>query len=261
MKQLKKIEILPLTDLDNLNLDIVEKKNYDFTGIDEDIIKELFSKLYKIAESSSGVIIASKLGDKNYVNTQIKGTRDKNKIFTFPEPNPICIYYNSANEHLQESYKLKNKFFSEEQNFSVDYNYENFIKYFQKTSEGIILLSTTIESFINQLLPENLQLEIDGAIKTKSGIEWLDIKSKLREVIPKLMHIDFQKTNEKDYNNISLIIDLRNDLIHLKKSVRKNITHYQRLSKRLIDFDHISCSDSVFIFVNTIVPNYLVEKK
>lgn len=261
MKQLKRIEILPLTDFDTLNLQVASKKHYDLTVLDQTQTKELLVKLNEIVAKTPGAIIASKQGDKTYVNTQIKGSRDRGKIFTFPEPNPICIYYSSANKHLQHSYALKNKFFSEEQHFDASHHYGNFIEYFQETSEGVMLLSTTIEGFINQLLPENLQLEIDGVKKNKNEIEWLDITTKLRQVVPGLTGIDFQHTNNKDYANICIIIDLRNDLIHLKKSTKENITKYQTLFKRLLDFDHVGCSDSVFNFVNAVISNYLIEKK
>jgi hypothetical protein len=261
MKQLKRIEILPLTDFDTLNLQVASKKHYDLTVLNQAQTKELLVKLHEIVAKTPDAIIASKQGDKTYVNTQIKGSRDRGKIFTFPEPNPICIYYSSSNKHLQNSYALKNKFFSEEQHFDANYHYANFIEYFQETSEGVTLLSTTIEGFINQLLPDNIQLEIDGVMKNKNEIEWLDITTKLRQVVPSLTGVDFQNTNNKDYANICIIIDLRNDLIHLKKSTKENITNYQTLFKRLLDFDHISCSDSVFNFVNTVISNYLIEKQ
>lgn len=261
MKQLKRIEIRPLTDFDTLNLQVASEKHYDLTVLDQAQTKERLTKLHEIVAKTPGAIIASKQSDITYVNTQIKGSRDRSKIFTFPEPNPICIYYSSANKHLQQSYALKNKFFSEEQHFDANYHYGNFIEYFKETSEGLMLLSTTIEGFINQLLPENFQLEIDGVMKNKNEIEWLDITAKLRQVVPSLTGIDFQQTNGKDYENICLLIDLRNDLIHLKKSIKENITNYQTIFKRLIDFDHIGCSDSVFTYINTVIPNYLIEQK
>lgn len=259
MKQLKKIKLLPLTDLDSLNLQVASRKDYDLTGLGKEVTREFLSKLFKIAGNAPGAIIATKVGDKNFVSTQVKTAKDKSKVFTFPEPNPICIYYKSANEHLQRSYAIKNKIYSEEQHFDHNYHYENFIEYFQETSEGVILLSTTIEGFINQLLPENLELEINNEKRTKDVIEWLDIKTKLRDVVEKLTGIDFQKSNPKDYANISLLIDLRNDLIHLKKTSKANITNYQQLFKRLVELDHVAVSDSIFTFINTIIPDYLIE--
>lgn len=259
MKQLKKIKLLPLTDLDDVNLQIASRKDYDLTGLDKETSQELLAKLFKIAGNTPGAIIATKVGDKNFVNTQVKTAKDKSKMFTFPEPNPICIYYKSANEHLQKSYAIKNKIYSEEQHFDHNYHYENFIEYFQETSEGVILLSTTIEGFINQLLPDDLELEINGDKMKKDDIEWLDINTKLREVVAKLSGIDFQKSNPKEYANISLLIDLRNDLIHLKKTSKANITNYQLLFKRLVELDHVAVSDGIFTFINTIIPNYLIE--
>lgn len=261
MKQLKRIEVKPLTDFDTLNLKVASKKDYDLRELEQVQSKELLTKLHEIVAKTPGAIIASQYGDKNYVNTQIKGSRDRSKIFTFPEPNPICIYYSSANRHLQQSYALKNKLFSEEQHFNANYHYGNFIEYFQETSEGLMLLSATIEGFINQLLPENLELNIGGVLKKKKEIEWLDITMKIRQVVPSLTGIDFQQTNGRDYANICTVIDLRNDLIHLKKSTKENITNYQTLFKRLVDFDHVGCSDSVFTYINTVIPNYLIEQK
>lgn len=103
-------------------------------------------------------------------------------------------------------------------------------------------------------------MEIDGVIKSKSEIELLDIITKLRQVVPNLTGIDFYLTNSEDYTNICLVIDLRNDLIHLKKSSKLNITNYQTLFKRLVDFNHICCSESVYTFINTVIPNYLIEQ-
>lgn len=263
MRQFKKIELLPLTDFENLNIHVVDERHIDFTdlGINQKAQRELISKILSLASKSPEIIIASNVGDRKFVNTQVKTSRDKQKIFTFPEPNPICIYYKSANEHLEKSYSIKNKLYAEEQHFSMDYHYESFIEYFQETSEGIILLSASIEGFINQLLEDNLELSINGSLKTKSEIEWCDIKTKLNHVIPKLTGINFKQTNGKDYDNICLIIDLRNDLIHLKRSIKDNVTNYQLLFKRLTEFDHIACSDSIFTFINKIIPNYLIEKK
>ena len=92
MKQLKIIEIRPLTDFDKLNLQVASEKHCDMTVLDQAQTKELLTKLHELVAKTPGAIIASKQSDKTYVNTQIKGSRDRSKIFTFPEPNPICIY-------------------------------------------------------------------------------------------------------------------------------------------------------------------------
>lgn len=261
MKQLKKIKLLPLTDFDSLNLKVATRKDYDLTVLPQEEQTKLLTELFKIAGKTPGAIIATKVGDKNYVNTQVSTAKQKSKTFTFPEPNPVCIYYSSANEHLQKSYSIKNKIYTEEQHFNHHYHYQNLIEYFQETSEGVILLSTTLEAFVNQLLDDTLQLTVNGQVKDKGEIEWLDIITKIRQVVNQISGIDFFQTNPKEYSSISLLIDLRNDLIHLKKSTKENVTHYQTLFKRLVELNHVDVSDSVFTFINTIIPNYLIEEE
>lgn len=258
MRKFKKIELFPLTNLENLELSIASTKHFDLTGLEVNQTDLL--KLFNFVATTPEIIVGTKIGDKTFVNTHIKGSANRKRIFSFPEPNPICIYYISAIEHLENSYKLKNKLFTEEQHFDANYHYDNFIEYYKETSQGIILLITTIEGFINQLLAEDLELEIDGKNKNKKDIEWMDLHKKIRKILPQLTGIDFEKSNNLEYTNICLVIDLRNDLIHLKRSEKKNITNYQLLFKRLLDFDHIGCSDSIFTFINTILPNYLIEK-
>lgn len=260
MKQFKKIELSPLTSSQSLNLQIVENKSFDLSDLDSEVSDKLMDALLKIASRNPNIIVTSGYGDNQSVNTQMAGANNKKKFFTFPEPNPICVCYKSANEHLEKSYIIKKKLNSGERQFDPLNHYDDFVQYFQETSEGIILLSATIEGFINQLLSENLEIEIAGVIKNKEKIEWLDIKTKLRHVLLKITGKDFYKTNKTDYSNLCNIIDLRNDLIHLKKIVKGNQTSYQDLNKRLFDFKHFGCSDSVFIFVNTIIPNFFKEK-
>lgn len=256
MKKLKQIVLKPLTDLDNLELNVSSMIQYDLPDLESEKIAQIIKELNN---NFPDAILGTNVGDKSYVNTHIKGAQNKNRIFSFPEPNPICIYYNSANNHLQFSYDLKNKLFSGKQHYDFNKHYENFVEYFQETSEGVILLSTTIEGFINQLIPEEFLLDINGKQLTKAEIEWLDIKSKLRDLIPTLTGIDFYRTNKITYECISNIISLRNDLVHLKRILKTNNTSYQLLFKRLLDFEHLKCSDSVFTFINTLKPNYFTE--
>lgn len=259
MRKLKQVVLSPLTVWSEANADPNLMLRIELVDLH---IQENHNKLGYILQSLQefpNTTLSTNLDGTSYVNTHIKGTKNKGRLFTFPEPNPICIFYNSANKHLQNSYNLNNKFFSGKQHYDFNKHYENFVEYFQETSEGVILLSTTIEGFINQLIPEEFLLDINGKQLTKAEIEWLDIKSKLRDLIPILTGIDFYRTNKIAYECISNIISLRNDLVHLKRILKTNNTSYQLLFKRLLDFEHLKCSDSVFTFINTVKPNYFTE--
>ncbi len=87
----------------------------------------------------------------------------------------------------------------------------------------------------------------------------MDFNSKIREIIPIITEINFIHEYKEDYESLSLTNSLRDDLIHLKRIETKNVTSYDNLFKRLLDFDPVNASNSVFKFVNVIKQNYFEE--
>lgn len=248
-----------MTNFDALELKVASVKGWDITGVDPEKIKEVLQIAAAFAAKTPGAIMASSMDGKRYVNTNFRSSENKKKQIFFPEPNPICIYYKAANEHLEKSEAIKNNLLKADAGSHVPFDYDLFVDYFQETSEGVTQLSKTIEGFINQLIPEKTELEIAGK-KGKNALEWLPIGTKLRDLMVALKGIDFHKSNNQDYSNITGMIAVRDDLVHLKTAVKENFTVYQDLYKRLIDFNQVGCSNSVFIFVNTMVPGYFEEK-
>lgn len=115
--------------------------------------------------------------------------------------------------------------------------------------------------FINQLLSDTATYNINGQDKTKSEIEWFDFNRKIREVIPAISGNDYINNYKQDYDNLSLTNSLRDDLIHLKRVETDNFTNYETLFKRLLDFDPVNASNTVFNFVNTIKQDYFEEQE
>lgn len=260
MKKFRKLNLIPLTNFKELNLNVVKNvtieiernKDVDFT----------MNKLLSYAKENPEIVtIISTVGDENFVSAQIKSSSNKKKIYTFPELNPICIYYNIANEHLEKSYELKNRINLKEQNFNYFEDYEYFSNYFNSTSQGIIFLITTIEGFINQFFKENTNYFINGEIKTKKDLEWAKLDNKILEILPAITGLNFSKTNNIEYCKIKALNEIRNNLVHLKQTENANKTNYQDLFKKMIDFKQVESSEAVFTFLNIIKPNYFTEEK
>lgn len=160
---------------------------------------------------------------------------------------------------MEKSYHLKNKIDSKPQNYNAFEDYEYFSNYFNETSQGIIFLITTIEGFINQFFIKDSYL-ISGEIKTRKYLEFAKLDEKIDVILSALTGINFKETNPTEYFKICSTNSLRNDLVHLKQSLKSNSTCYQELFKKTIDFKHFECSEAVYTFLDKLKPNYFKEK-
>uniref|UniRef100_UPI00404A3692 hypothetical protein n=1 Tax=Gelidibacter sp. TaxID=2018083 RepID=UPI00404A3692 len=255
MNKFRKLELIPLTNIKDLNLNIVKESKLEIERNDE--IDLEIAKLFSFLKNNDDIFVTSKFGDEDYLSTQIKPSSNK-KIYTFPEPNPICIYFNIANEHLKESFKLKNEIINKKQNFNFFEDYKYFSKYFSVTSQGIIFLITTIEGFINQFFIEESYI-INGETKTKKELEYAKLDEKISIILPIITGKHFKITNHSEYSNILNTNKLRNDLIHLKQIEINSNIKYQELFRRTFNFNQLDNSNAVFTFLNELKPNYFKE--
>jgi hypothetical protein len=253
----KQIEIKPLTNLDSETLNVIATKRIEIDNPSDEKVNQALSNLYSYIANNPEIITTTNIGEEAFITSFPKNAKNKRKVFPFPEPNPICIYYQSANEYLEKAYSIKNKIYSDNVQFDYIHNYKNFVDYYKFVSQGIIFLITTIEGFINQILPDELVLE--GNPMSKKILEFKDLNYKVTTVLPQICDVDFKQTNSSEWSMIETAIQLRHDLIHLKTEAKSNRTNYQKLFKRLVDFDHLGCSNATYKFINTIVKDYFVE--
>jgi hypothetical protein len=203
------------------------------------------------------IIVGQTLNETIAISTRVE---HNNKSYFFPEPNPVHLFFSNATEHFEIANQLKNDLWKLKSN---EYHklFNSFNAFFNEITTGIIMLYTSVEAFINQHIPENYTFIIDNKPQTKNDIEWMDIKEKIKDYLPIIFGIKFQITNEKDYQNILKVRQIRNDLIHLKTQLTINKTFYEKLFSELIETKTGDLVDSVFIFMNTFRQDYLIENK
>lgn len=255
MNKFRKIKNKPLKSLDDLNLNVVKEVDYGTVVLDTEkakLLNQLLNHIYKNPETN---MVGIEIDDEVYLSNQLKSSSNRKNLHTFPEPNPTIIYYNIANENLEKSAKLKNKIISKEENFKPKEKFEMFTEYFSLTSQGIIFLITTVESFLNQFFEDNEYL-INGYNKTKKDLEWSKLEEKINDIIPALLDINFKNLHNNEYQQIINTNILRNDLIHLKRVENENNTWYQDLIKQLLDYNQYKSSEAVFKLLDTLKPNY-----
>lgn len=257
----KKIILSPFYSLNpNTDINVVETNNYDFTHLDSKQSNAFFKQLNKWLKSNKdkGVIVLREQDSKPYISIQINAAANKKNVLSFPEPNPVRIYYNSANIFLQNALDVKNKLL--QIHTAQDNNqYELFSKYFENASLGVIMLIASVEAFMNQMIPKNINIEIDGKNCDKEDIEYMDFNSKITKFLSALTGKDLFVDMRPVYDTLSVCNSLRDDVIHIKREINENGTAYEKIYKRLFDMPLLESSNCVFNFINYFHPNYLKE--
>lgn len=176
------------------------------------------------------------------------------------EINPITIFY--ANSVM--SYKPL-KYYKEiliEQSKDVNnwgrksepINLSHSSMFFQLAINCIINLQATLESFANAVIPLNYPyLDKNGKPTART------VKYKINVAIPRTKGFSFQQNKNRKYNNaIDKLIEIRNDIIHLKPESGTN-TSYKNIYRELLIFDYTKTILSVKTFINFYEPNLLEE--
>jgi len=244
--------------------------NLDQQTLPEDSIKQ-YSKEIKAGKSSHFIGI---IPDRKELFSFIPIVED-NQFFASPFPDPIQLYFSLAYSNYQFSIETRgNIVFQKNQkrnppfNFVNDYLYNWHLKYKIST---IIFLHSTIEAFINYIMPDDFifRHEIIGkgsdkfhlSIKEYSKEQterYILFKDKVSLVVPQISNIDFKKEHQKIYDNILNLSTMRNDLIHLRTtSQEKNRKHFETVFDKLVNFDLFPFVNSVKDFINILKPDFI----
>lgn len=175
-----------------------------------------------------------------------------------PEINPVLIFYSNAIMSYSKLNQFKKTLL--ENSPSVDKLQTNldpklFGNYFQLAANSIINLQAAIENFINNSIPDNYIILSNNNKEIKRP----NIHDKIDFGIVKLKGKNFQENNEEEYLLVKELIDLRNDIIHLKPIKEDTNTKYKKLFRRVIDFDFKSGILAIKTFINFYEPNLIEE--
>lgn len=184
-------------------------------------------------------------------------------------PSPVQLFYKQAIDHISRADSVVKSF---EQNIEMVYQQseesstkikmidsEIFDQFIIHKISCLTSLSSTVEAFANEMIPEDFKILNNKNIEVgKAEIErsW-DLKGKLKQVIPKIVSVE-----EKKYETlVGKFIEmnyLRNEFIHMKfKTDVKNFDPYIENFEKLINLNLQKKLEEVRLLVNLVKPNYL----
>lgn len=188
----------------------------------------------------------------------------ENKNLFFPIPDPTLIYFNNAQLSIANIKKSRKKliekvdFTKSQDETAINEMYD----YYGTTCGFVIFLFTSIESFINNLIPEDMIFEVSSTRRTevynkKQIQEFLDFKTKVTKVLKQATGKDFfhkaTPANEMIWN----LKNFRDNIIHTKPE--ETPLKYQELIKSSLNFKYERALDSVAKFMNYYKPDYIIE--
>ncbi|MDO7174186.1 hypothetical protein [Mariniflexile sp. AS56] len=181
----------------------------------------------------------------------------KDKLL-IPEINPTTIFYANAIMSHKKLISFRQQLFENSptvRNYKKNSINQNlFGNFFQLATICITNLQSALESFANRQIPDDYEF-----IDTNGEEFEPSVFHKLDSALPKIHNKRF-KSKYKKYNySIRKLIELRNEIVHLKPAEKDANTQYKIVYRRLLKFDFTRAVISVKTLINFYEPNLIEE--
>jgi hypothetical protein len=181
-----------------------------------------------------------------------------------PIPDLTLIYFNDAQAMLRNLKSTKENLLCK-----LDFNetlaepaVNDIYGYFGSMSVFVIMLFTSIESFINHLIPDGF--EYRNITKNRTEIyskyqiqENLNFKTKITKVLKEATGKDFFHSPTQATQHIWNLKNFRDDIVHTKHE--ENPNKYGKLLKLFLNFNYEQSLDAVAKFMNHYKKDYIEE--
>ncbi len=247
MKHIKKKPIKQFDDNSSILSTATKYKNLDPTVIKNHKNQEIF------IETNKG----------NVIKCFCQKINDKDLIIPFPDL--TLVYFDSAyNLNIRrKEFQKKIKSNTSYTDIEGEIDFHEIYNYYGLASSCLISLFTTIESFVNHILPNDKSYLIETnkstEFYTKEQIQRnIPFDDKVNKVLPFFFKNQSYFANQTPSNqHIINLKKLRNEIVHPKSD--KNHNKQEELIKKIINFKYDETFEAVKSFINYYIPNYIEE--
>lgn len=189
----------------------------------------------------------------------------KGRVFHFPAPNAVTLFYNKSWKEFEAAKTIYNDFSP-----FLQHQEENFINqpsiisrlydYLEHIQTSVITIYSALEALSNVAIPEAYTLTKKNGkgiqeVWDKAAIErWTPTEEKIGKIIPEILGFDSPKTLPQ-WEDFKKLRDIRNAIIHQKQSSSKQGEVESGFLQTLLD-------ESIFgtILAGFFIINYFCEK-
>jgi len=200
-----------------------------------------------------------------------------NHIYTAAFPDPILLYLSISHKQFQLSEQIKLELFEKNSmnsqrnmkmfNAVVNQTNDIYNTYLQSRVCSIIMLHSSIEAFVNSVIPESIQYPWT----TKKGTKLLSkqeidkeikFKDKLVKVLQFITGINLENNHKDLTGDILAFYQIRNDFVHLKSYMENTFkASHTTVFNNMLNMDIEKYQKIAHEFMNLIKPNYITKKE
>lgn len=238
------------------NDQLKENEGFDFIPKDKNFD-------HRTLNSEKNKIVFLVTDEKKAIGGFVYKARGKN--YVLPVPDPTLIYFHNAQSSIARINKLKSDLLKK-----LDPTYElsetaikEIYEFYGETSGFVIFLFTSIESFINQTIPDNYVFKKEFSKKTelynKRQIqESMDFRTKITEVLNEATGQSFFGNQTPTNQLIWNLKEFRDNIVHTKPK-DTDLLKYENLIKTSLNFKYEETLHAVAKFMNFYKHDYIIE--
>jgi hypothetical protein len=181
-----------------------------------------------------------------------------------PEPHPVVIYFNGAQNYYKHLADSKRELFEELTSLTPDISKQlnAYYSYFSHVTLYTTFLYNSLEAFINHVIPADYEYEKNGEKSTESFNQeqiqrYIPFQEKVKKVIPLITGKSFPAEYGHQYELLLKLKTCRDEIVHTKKFSRSRPTPYKQLFTLALDFDYDGTIHAVKHYINFYEPNLI----
>lgn len=189
--------------------------------------------------------------------------RSNNILLRIPEPNPILIYFSTAQSLLKQLENEKSmalKIIAS--NNDVGQGLTHFWNFYSSASSFITSLFNSLEAFINLQIPNDFKYHRvtnkSTEVFDKEQIQrYLSFSDKVKRVLPQAKNKSFHRHFAHKFEIIVQLEEFRNDIVHTKADVKSMTTYYENLFVKALDYNYLLAIETVRDYINYYHPDLI----
>ena len=192
--------------------------------------------------------------EKDYLIQAFPYKSSKATVF-IPEPHPVVLYFNGAQNFAKHIKTSKESFFAALDNTDVQKDLDALYTFFSNITIGTTFLYNALEAFMNLKVPNDYQYTKEKAEFTqtfdKSQIQrHLMFQEKIKQVIPDITGKYFHREHGHLYDTLERLKKCRDEIIHTKNYSAGHPTPYKQLFTIALDFDYEDALAATAFYIN-----------